>query len=334
MTMLVDALLLFVLFVAWGAQATVPWQLSGTRAAGTDDDAPRADAAAGGGAPSRRRLWRAGALPLALAGLLAAYELADRNPDAAIATGLVPLLASVPGRLLAVLVPALLVAALLGGLGGARLGVTGERLAAALGLAACTAAAWAGELLRAGEGPESSEPRFLLLIGCRLALMLAAGELPLLIARISHAGSSRGAANGPGSKAREGRTPEAYSKYVEEVQPSATPETGPFPVPQQKRHEKCGLARPRWAAAGGGALLLYLPLLPEPLRAVLWSQGLQLTCGAGALLLLAVRWLPRALRLPAFATGLLLAAIVLSQAGRVSQALAPGIDYEEFPALR
>ncbi|HXO29760.1 MAG TPA: hypothetical protein VOA80_20580, partial [Thermoanaerobaculia bacterium] len=102
MTMLVDALLLFVLFVAWGAQAMVPWRLSGTAA--------------------RRRLWRAAALPLALAGLLAAYELADRNPDAAIATGLVPLLASVPGRLLAVLAPALLVAALLVGLGGDRLG--------------------------------------------------------------------------------------------------------------------------------------------------------------------------------------------------------------------
>jgi hypothetical protein len=253
MTMLVDALLLFVLFVGWGAQATVPWRLSGTAV--------------------RRRLWRAAALPLALAGMLAAYTLAGRNPDAAIATGLVPLLASVPGRLLAVLAPALLVAALLTGLGGDRLGVAGERLTAALGLAACAAAAWAGELLRTGEGPEISEHRFLLLIGCRLALMLAAGELPLL-------------------------------------------------------------ARPRWAAAGGGALLLYLALLPAPLRGVLGNQGLWLTCGAAALLLLAVRWLPRALRLPAFAFGLLLAAIVLGQAGRMSQALAPGADYQEFPVLR
>jgi hypothetical protein len=269
MTMLVDALLLFVLFVAWGAQAMLPWRLSGTAAAGADAVAGESAA----GAAARRRLWRAAALPLALAGLLAAYELADRNPDAAIATGLVPLLASVPGQLLAVLAPALLVAALLVGLGGDRLGVAGERLTAALGLAACAAAAWAGELLRAGEGPEISAPRFLLLIGCRLALMLAAGELPLL-------------------------------------------------------------ARPRWAAAGGVALLLYLPLLPAPLRTVLWNQGLWLTCGAAALLLLAVRWLPRALRLPAFAIGLLLAAIVLGQAGRVSQALAPGADYQEFPVLR
>jgi hypothetical protein len=264
MTMLGDALLLFVLFVAWGAQATMPWRLSGTAAAAADT---------GSGAAASRRLWRAAALPLALAGLLAAYELADRNPDAAIATRLVPLLASVPGRVLAVLVPALLVGALLGGLGGDRIGVAGERLTAALALAACAAAAWAGELLRAGEGPESTEPRFLLLIGCRLALMLAAGELPFIA------------------------------------------------------------ARPRWAATGGVALLLYLPLLPAPLRAVLWNQGLQLTCGAAALLLLAARWLPRALRRPAFAIGLLLAAIVLGQAGRVSQALAPGVDYQEFPVL-
>jgi hypothetical protein len=279
MTMLVDALLLFVLFVAWGAQATVPWRLSGAASAAADAGTGEAaggraaGAGAAAGAAASRRLWRAAALPLALAGLLAAYELADRNPDAAIATGLVPLMASVPGRLLAVLVPALLLGALVGGLGGDRLGVAGERLAAALGLAACAAAAWAGELLRAGEGPESSEPRFLLLIGCRLALMLAAGELPLID------------------------------------------------------------GRPRWAAAGGVALLLYLTLLPAPLRAVLWNQGLQLTCGAGVLLLLAVRWLPRALRLPAFAIGLLLAGIVLGQAGRVSQALAPGVDYQEFPVL-
>jgi len=284
MTMLVDALLLFVLFVAWGAQATVPWRLSGTAAAGPDAPGAGAaggDAAAGGsagagspaGASASRLLWRAAALPLALAGLLAAYELANRNPDAAIATGLAQPLASVPGRTLVLLVPAMLVAAMLGGLGGDRLGAAGERLVAALGLAGCAAAAWAGELLRAGEGPPSPAPRFLLLIGCRLALTLGAGELPLL-------------------------------------------------------------ARPRWAAAGGVALLLYLPLLPAPLRGVLWHQGLQLTCGAAALLLLAARWLPRALRLPAFATGLLLAAAVLSQAGHVSQALAPGFDYQDLTAPR
>jgi polyisoprenoid-binding protein YceI len=67
---------------------------------------------------------------------------------------------------------------------------------------------------------------------------LAGGALPA----ISHAGSSRGAADGPGSKAREGWTTEAYSKYVEEGRPSATPETGPYPAPQQRRCEKWRLA--------------------------------------------------------------------------------------------
>src|ERR1700694_2807067 len=60
------------------------------------------------------------------------------------------------------------------------------------------------------------------------------------LARIFHTRPSRGAANGPGSKAREGRTTEAYSKYVEGGQPSATPETGPFPAPQQEGWEICG----------------------------------------------------------------------------------------------
>jgi hypothetical protein len=250
MTMLVDALLLFVLLVAWGAQATVPWRLSG---------------------PST--LWRLATFPLALAGMVAAYALADRNPDAAVAVPLVPLTASHAGAALAVVVPALIAVTLLAALAGSRLGAAGERLAAAVGLAACAVAAWAGELLRAGEGPATSELRFLVLAGCRLVLMLAAGEL-----------------FAPG--------------------------------------------RPRWAAAGGIAVLAYLPLLPAELSRVLWSQGLQLTCLAAALLLLLARWLPRPLRPPALAAGLLLAALVLTQAGHVSQALAPGVDYRELPAVR
>jgi hypothetical protein len=265
MTMLVDALLLFVLLAAWGAQATVPWRLAGS---------PAAAPAAGDGGNRRRRLWRFAAFPLALAGMVAAYALADRNPDAAVAVALVPLRASYPGAALEVLVPALLAAALLGGVAGDRLGAAGERLAAAVGLAAGAAAAWAGELLRTGEGPACPVLQFVLLVGCRLLLMLAGGELLL------------------------------------------------------------APARPRWAAAGGVALLAYLPLLPAELRGVLWSQGLQLTCLAAALLLLSARWLPRVLRPPALAAGLLLAAVVLTQAGHVSQALASGVDYQELPSIR
>jgi amino acid adenylation domain-containing protein len=77
------------------------------------------------------------------------------------------------------------------------------------------------------------------------------------LARISHARPSRGAANGPGSKARDSSRAEAYSKYVEGLEPSATPETGSFPTslecrdrrqaeprpaPQQEACEKCGLS--------------------------------------------------------------------------------------------
>jgi len=281
--MLLDALLLFVLLVAWGSQATVPWRLAQTAAAapppvplppppdGGAAGAPGGDAAA----PDRDRLlWRLAALPLALAGLIAAFALANRNPDAVIAAHLVPLLQSTPGRLLALLAPALVATTLITTLAGARLGGAGERLAAALGLLTCAAAAWAGELMRAGDGPAGSELRFALLAGCRLALLLAAGELL-----------------SPG--------------------------------------------RPRWpAAAGGIALLAYLLLLPQELRTVLWSEGLQLTCGAAALLLLAARWLPRALRRLALAAALLLAAVALSQAGHVSQRLAPGVEIQELPVMR
>jgi hypothetical protein len=261
MPMLVDALLLCVLLVSWGAQATVPWRLAGD---------PGAAAAAAG----RRRLWRFAALALVVTGLVAALALADRNPDATIAAHLVPLLSTTPGRLSALLASALLASALIAGLAGERLDATGLRLIAAVGLAACAAMAWVGELVRTGEGPASQPLPFALLVGCRLLLTLAAGELL-----------------SPG--------------------------------------------RPGLAVAGGLALAAYLPLLPRELRGPLWGQGLQLTCAAGALLLLAARWLPRPLRRLSLAMGLLLAVVVLAQAGRVSQSLAPGVEIEQdLPAIR
>jgi hypothetical protein len=283
--MILDALLLLLFLVAWGAQVTVPLRLAAAAPATTLEGDGDAERTAAPTASRRRLLWSLASFPLALAGVVAGLALADRNPDAAIAARLTPLLASTPGRLLAVLAPALVAGAIIAGVAGVariaalagraggRLDGTGYRLAAALGLAACAAAAWAGELLRAGEGPPCSPARLALLAGCRLALALAGGEL-------------------------------------------LTP------------------GRPRWAMAGGAALLAYLPLLPPEVRHVLWSQRYQLTCGAAALLLLPARWLPRALRPLALAAGLLLGAVALAQAGRASQALAPGIDVEEFPVLR
>lgn len=263
--MVLDALLICVLLVGWGAQATAPWRLA---AALPVPGEPGAPAAAG------LRLWRYGALPLALAGLMAAVTLASRNPDATIAAHLTPILASGPGRLLAILAPAMCGAVLITVLAGPRLDRTGARVVAGLGLAAAAAAAWAGEALRAGDGPESATSTLAVLALCRLALALAAGDL-------------------------------------------VTP----------------GL--PRWGVAGGLALAAYLPLLPAELRRPLLAQGLALTCGAGAGLLLLSRWLPAGLRRIALLLGLLLGAIVLAQAGRVSQELAPGMDYApDLPTIR
>ncbi len=267
MPTLLDALCLLTLLVGWGAQAVVPWRLAaGGRIGGGSGGAHGSGRNEGGGSGAAAfRAWRLAALPLAVAGLVAAFALANRSPDAAVAGHLVPLTMTTPGRLLAVLVPAMLGAALVGCLAGRRLDPRGLRLVAAFGAAAAAAAGWAGELLRIGEGPPSPLWKLLLLAACRLALALAAGE-----------------AVAPG--------------------------------------------RPLWAAAGGVALAVYLPLLPANLRGPLWAEDLQLTCAAAALLLAAARWLPPALRRPALATGVVLAAIVLAHAGRVSQALATGIE--------
>jgi SAM-dependent methyltransferase len=90
-------------------------------------------------------------------------------------------------------------------------------------------------------------------------------------ARISHADSSRAVAKRPGSKAREGRTTEAYSKYVEGGRLSATPETGHFPAAQQRGCEKCGPA----AGDVDGCLLVGVPGADDlvELRAAVLGEG-------------------------------------------------------------
>jgi hypothetical protein len=65
-----------------------------------------------------------------------------------------------------------------------------------------------------------------------LATALLAQYAATLLTRHASTPPRWGGANGPGSKAREARTTEAYSQYVEGVRASATPETGPFPPPQ------------------------------------------------------------------------------------------------------
>ena len=88
------------------------------------------------------------------------------------------------------------------------------------------------------------------------------------LARISHPPPSRGTANGPGSKARDSSRTEAYSKYVDGLEPSATPETGPFPAPQQEACEKCGPRKGQFVA------LAYARFSPDATTVELANAGM------------------------------------------------------------
>jgi hypothetical protein len=87
--------------------------------------------------------------------------------------------------------------------------------------------------------------------------------------------------------------------------------------------------RPLLAPAAGLALPLYALLLPAPLAHALGSHGRWLTLAAAALLLLAARWLPPALRRPALLAGTLLAGLCLGQATHLSQ----GLSQPPFPPM-
>lgn len=152
-----DGLLLGWMLLAWGAQAVVPWRLAGL-------------------APERRRPWALALLPLLVTGALAAFAHLQAHPDAAVEQGLYPLAASIPGRTLAVLFAAMVLAGALLGAGWRRLETPGWRIAAGFGLAFLLAAAWTAELIRTGEGPASAPPVFLALVVLRTLLALGAAE--------------------------------------------------------------------------------------------------------------------------------------------------------------
>ncbi|HEV8578495.1 MAG TPA: hypothetical protein VGX68_05375 [Thermoanaerobaculia bacterium] len=154
---MLDGLILGWLLLAWGAQAVVPWRL----------------ASAG---PEQRRRWPLSLLPLLTGGALGALLYARSHADAAVAQGLYPLTASVPGRVLAVLFAALALAAVVALAGRRRLEDAGWRIAAAFGLAFLLAASWAGELLRTGEGPASEPLPLAALAALRALVALGAAE--------------------------------------------------------------------------------------------------------------------------------------------------------------
>jgi hypothetical protein len=152
-----SGLLVAVILLAWGSQAVAPWRLR------------RADEAA-------RRLWGFVALPLLLGGALAALLYVHDRPDAAIIAGLSPIFSTLPGRLLVLLLAALLVADLILALGKGRVENLGWPLAAILSFLFLTAATLAGELLRVGEGQRGPLSLLFAAAGCRLLITLGAGE--------------------------------------------------------------------------------------------------------------------------------------------------------------
>jgi hypothetical protein len=158
-----ELIFFLLLGVGWGAPAAAPWRLAG---------APR----------GRRRLWAWTTPSLLLAAIVGAYGMLAARPEEAMAAGLAPLGASLPGRLLMPLVPALFAATLLAAYAWERLGAPAWRMIGALGLATLVAVAWAGERLatvaHAPEGVEG-EPAWILAlrVACRVLLALGAGEL-------------------------------------------------------------------------------------------------------------------------------------------------------------
>jgi hypothetical protein len=161
-----NGLLLALVLVAWGSQAVAPWRL---RRAGETTATPPT--------PSRaRQLWGHAALPLLLAGALAALLYVHERPDAAIAAGLSPLFSSLPGKILVLLLAALLGADLVLALGKGRVENLGWPLTAALGVLFLAAAAVAGELLRVGESQRGPLPLLFAAALFRLLVTLGAGE--------------------------------------------------------------------------------------------------------------------------------------------------------------
>lgn len=155
---MLDGLITAWVLFAWGAQAAVPWRLP----------------AAG---PGSRRFWAAASLPLLVTGAVASLFYAQSHPDAAITSGVYPLTASTPGKLLAVLLPALALADLMTALGWRRMEDAAWRITAGFGLAFLLAGCWMWELLRVGEGLTSAPLPLAAAILCRLLLALAAGEI-------------------------------------------------------------------------------------------------------------------------------------------------------------
>ncbi len=155
---LVAAVLAFNLLV-FGAHARLPFRLAG-------------------GEERSRRAWALAAPPALLASLLLTGAALARQPDAALAWGMTgPLAASMPARLIALVMLALLLADVVVAVGWRRLEPAGWRILGALGLLGAMAHAFGAELLRVGWGPVAGLVLLLAAAALRLPLALAAAEL-------------------------------------------------------------------------------------------------------------------------------------------------------------
>lgn len=145
--------------LVFGAHAVVPFRLA------------RAEAP--------RRLWAYAAPAALFAALLATLAAVARRPDEAVAWGLThPLTGSLPARLIAVAVAALVLGDLVVAAGWRRLEPAGWRALGALGALGVAAHGLGSELLRIGWGPAGPGlPLLFAAAALRLPLALAAGEL-------------------------------------------------------------------------------------------------------------------------------------------------------------
>jgi hypothetical protein len=159
-SLLLTASVLALNLVVLGAHAIVPFRLATAE-------------------PARQRLWALGAPAALLAAFLATLTAIGRRPDEAVAWGLtLPWHGSLPARLIAIVLVALLLADLVAAVGWHRLEPGGWRLVGTLGALAVLAHALGAELLRIGWGPAPVALAALLAAAAlRAPLALAAGEL-------------------------------------------------------------------------------------------------------------------------------------------------------------
>lgn len=277
MAVIVAGLANAVALTAWGAHAAVPWRLrraGGKSRRGSETGDGGGGQVEGGEASraadllaARRRRWGWAALPVLVTGLGAGIAYVRARPDAALAAGLLPLTAHLPGRLLGILLLATLLVDLLLLAARDRLEDAGWAIAAGFGLLLAADAALTGELMRQGEGPAGPLSELFGAAACRLLLALAAGELLAPGRLVSQPVAEPALA--PLSRA-------VFRPFLAPLAGLALP-VHLLLLPPGLRHPF--LAEGAWMTAGAAALLLLAaPWAPPRLRRATLAAGVLLAC--------------------------------------------------------